>query len=210
VRKLIKGDTEMRRLTKTMLLAAPAVALLAACSSGGTTTTATPPATTPSSAPTTSLGASPSSSTQSGTSRCHTADLTIADGPDNDGGAAGSHGEYLVFTNKSGHTCTLYGYPGVSFVAGNSGSQVNLPFTRTDGDKSTIRLSPGGHAFALIVLVEYLNYPASICKPVPIRGYRVYPPDETAAVFVSAPQKVCSAKNKGVGQVQPITAKKSD
>jgi hypothetical protein len=25
-------------------------------------------------------------------------------------------------------------------------------------------------------------------------------------VFVSAPQTVCSAKDKGVGQVQPITA----
>jgi hypothetical protein len=44
------------------------------------------------------------------------------------------------------------------------------------------------------------------CKPVPVRGCRVYPPDETAAVFVSAPQKACSVKNRGVGQVQPIAA----
>jgi hypothetical protein len=201
----------MRRFTKTMLLAAPAVALLAACSSGGTPTASgtTPPATTPASTPaTTSLGASPSPSTPAAatSTRCHTAGLTVAVDPDKGGGAAGSQGEFLVFTNKSGKTCTLYGYPGVSFVAGGNGTQVNVPFTRTAGTKSTIKLTAGGKAYAPIQLVDYLNYPTADCKPVTIRGYRVYPPDETAAVFVSAPQKVCSVKNKGVGRVQPIVA----
>jgi hypothetical protein len=211
MRKLIKGDTDMRRITKAMLLAGPAIALLAACSSGGTTASP-PPATTPASTPaTTSLGASPSSSPTPAkslsTTRCHTADLTVATAADQGGGAAGSFGEYLVFTNKSGHSCTLYGYPGVSFVAGDNGTQVNVPFTRTGGTKSTVRVKAGGKAYSLIILVQYLNYPTADCKPVAIRGYRVYPPDETAAVFVSAPQKVCSVKNKGVGQVQPIVAK---
>jgi hypothetical protein len=206
----------MRRLTKTMLLAAPVVALLAACSSGGTPTAA--PTTAAASTPaTTSLGDSPTrtpgtpapTKSQS-TARCHIADLKVAVDPNKGGGAAGSQGAYLAFTNRSGKTCTLYGYPGVSFVAGDNGAQVNVPFTRTAGAKSTIRLAAGGKAYAPILLVDYLNYPAGDCKPVAIRGYRVYPPDETAAVFVSAPQKVCSVKNKGVGRVQPIVARETD
>jgi hypothetical protein len=41
---------------------------------------------------------------------------------------------------------------------------------------------------------------------VAIRGFRVYPPDETAAVFVSQPQQACSVAGHGVGRVQPIAS----
>jgi hypothetical protein len=182
--------------------------LLAGCGGGpaGSPADRTP---TPAPAPTAPAGTPaerPSGRGGGGTPRCHTADLTVTTGTDDAGGAAGSYGEFLVFTNRSRHTCTLYGYPGVSFVAGDRGIQVNVPFTRTEGTKSTVRLAAGGMAHALIVLVRYENYPSDACKPVAIRGYRVYPPDETAAVFVSAPQKACSVRNKGVGQVQPIAA----
>jgi hypothetical protein len=212
----------MRRIAIALSGAVLLGAALAGCTSGGGTgggtgstpttapTTTAPEPTTPptTTGPTTTVPAGGQGG--SGTPRCHTTDLTVSDSADRGGGAAGRHGEYLVFTNRSGHTCTLYGYPGVSFVAGAKGTQVNLPFTRIDGTRSTIRLSPGGHAYALIVLVTYQNYPVADCKPVAIRGYRVYPPDETAAVFVSAPQKVCSVQNRGVGQVQPITSHRDD
>jgi hypothetical protein len=95
-------------------------------------------------------------------------------------------------------------------VAGAQGTQVNLPFTRTDAPQSTVRLAAGAKAHAIIIQAQYLNFPAATCKPVSIRGYRVYPPDEKAAVFVSAPQKVCSAENQGVGQVFPIAKGASD
>jgi len=189
---------------------------LAACSSPSSPTAAPTP-TTPSAAPpstvpaTTATGAAPATSaTSAGTPRCHTADLKVTDTPDPAGGAAGHHGEFLIFTNSSGHKCTLYGYPGVSFVAGDQGKQVGDAFSRSGGTKKTITLAAGAAAHATILLVTTGVYDEADCKPTQVRGYRIYPPDETAAVFVSRPQTACSAKGAGVGQVHPITAGKSD
>jgi hypothetical protein len=122
------------------------------------------------------------------------------------GAAAGTYHTNLVFTDKSDHKCTLDGYPGVSWVTGDNGTQVNDPFQRNSGTKKTITLSPGGQAHAVLVTHNALNYPADKCKPVDIRGYRIYPPDETAAIFVSAPGKQCSVKGTNLGQVLPITS----
>jgi hypothetical protein len=185
---------------------------LSACASPGPT----PAASTPTASATagfpakeglgwTGAAPSPTEASVSGTPRCHTGDLKVADRLDPAGGATMHHGEFLVFTNSSGHPCTLYGYPGVSFVAADAGTQIGDAFSRVDGAKKTLTLAAGGTAHAPILLVSPEAYDAADCKPVEVRGYRVYPPDETAAIFVSRPQKACSAKGKGVGQLQPIT-----
>jgi hypothetical protein len=41
---------------------------------------------------------------------------------------------------------------------------------------------------------------------VSVRGLRVYPPDETAAVFVALPSKECSAKGVNVDTVWAISS----
>jgi hypothetical protein len=206
----------MRR-TSTLLLTAVAMTTLATagCTAGrpGPGGSSTLPSTAAASAdPTTEVptteAASPSRTSATGsnsTTRCHTADLKVTIAPDEGGGAAGTEFEAVVFTNKSTRTCTLYGYPGVSFVTGDNGTQVNDAFTRTDGEKKIISLAPGAAAHASIGLPSVANFAAATCKPVPIRGFRVYPPDETAAVFVSAAQQACSTKGHGVGQVLPVT-----
>jgi hypothetical protein len=210
----------MRKLT-LLLLTAPIAVLLGGCSSGGGT--AAPAPTTPSTAattasPTEGLGtAAPTpnpsktaTTTTVATPRCHSGDLKAKDVPDPAGGAAGHHGEFLIFTNGSGHRCTLYGYPGVSWVTGDNGTQVNAPFERTGGTRKTLTLKPGASAHATLIVVNPDVYDKADCKPVTVRGYRVYPPDEKASIFVAASQTVCSAKGKGLGQVQPITAGTSD
>jgi len=198
----------MRRLLP--ILALPA-ALLAGCTSVGTTATpagpaeASPATTSPATGPATT---SPTAATTTvtpvgnGTPRCHTGDLrtTSASGD----GATGHYSVNLRFTNKSGHTCTLYGYPGVSWVAGDNGKQVNDPFKRVSATRRTITLKPGATAHSMLVEAQYAFFDAKTCKPVQVRGYRVYPPDQTAAIFVDAPEKVCSAKGVGLGEVYPI------
>jgi hypothetical protein len=202
----------MRR-TSTLLLT---TLLLAGCSAGQPGPGGASSAPLPSSAPTTEAPiatptaetTTPSQTSATGsnsTTRCHTADLKVTIAPDEGGGAAGTEFEAVVFTNKSARTCTLYGYPGVSFVTGDNGTQVNDAFTRTDGEKKTISLAPGAAAHASIGLPSVANFVAATCKPIAVRGFRVYPPDETAAVFVSAAQQACSTKGQGVGQVLPIT-----
>jgi hypothetical protein len=218
----------MRRITTMLLVGVPIAAVLAGCSGGGGNTasgsTPTPSVTTPAATPsaTESIGGPTAPATSAtptapastsaggqgggGTPRCHTGDLKISVSADAGGGAAGSTYESLVFKNASGHACTLTGYPGVSYVAGDQGTQVNAPFAREAGQpRPTVRLLPGSSAHATIQIPDYLNYPADLCKPVPIRGFRVYPPDETASVFVSQPQQACSVKGNGVGGVRPIT-----
>jgi hypothetical protein len=202
----------MRRIHGVLL-----VALLAGCSSGGGGGTAAPaPTSSASSVPSATTGtgdapvptasAAPSTSASPDVPRCHTAGLKAVIAPDEGGGAAGTEYESLVFTNTSTKTCTLYGYPGVSYVTGDQGNQVNDPFTRTPGKRATARLAPKGQAHATLGIPNWQNFPAGDCKPAAVRGFRIYPPDETAALFVSQPQTVCSAKGKGLGQVEPIVA----
>jgi hypothetical protein len=202
----------MRRLL--LLLAAPAL-LAAGCS--GSSPSAAPTITAPAtsgatgsagagSAPATSATAGPTPSHSdtpvAGQPRCHTADLAVKLGRGE--GAAGTQHIALVFTNKSGHKCTLYGYPGVSFVAGDSGTQVNKAFTRENSAKVKVPLAPGAVAHATIAGHDVGFFDAGECKPVAVRGYRVFPPDETASIFVAAPAKACSADGVDQWRVRAI------
>ncbi|NMO52621.1 DUF4232 domain-containing protein [Actinoplanes sp. TBRC 11911] len=184
----------MKRIA--VLLIPATVLALAACTHTVRPTAAATTTTTP-----TSTASSPTESP----GRCHTADLSLTLGRGS--AAAGTQHQFLVFTNKSGQPCTLYGYPGVSWVAGDQGTQVNDPFQRIDPDHRThLTLAPGQQANAVLVTHTAENYPAATCKPVPVRGFRVYPPDETAAVFVAQASTACSVHGVGLAQVQPLTA----
>jgi hypothetical protein len=97
----------------------------------------------------------------------------------------------LQFTNVGSASCALYGYPGVSWVAGADGHQVGAAATRqadpTGSAEKTVTLAPGALASAPIDLVDAAAIPPAQCKPVPVRGLRVYPPGEKAALFLSLP-----------------------
>jgi hypothetical protein len=126
-------------------------------------------------------------------SRCTTAQLSAHLGAGD--AAAGSVYQPIVWTNKSQTTCTLNGYPGVSYVAPGSGNQVGAAATRNPQHAaSTATLEPGGHASVLVRMTNYQNYPKSSCKPTAVSGVRVYPPGSTSAEFVRFAQqrKACS------------------
>ncbi|MBC6461321.1 DUF4232 domain-containing protein [Actinomadura sp. HBU206391] len=106
--------------------------------------------------------------------------------------AAGTSYRSLVFTNVSNAPCTVQGFPGVSYVAGDDGRQVGAPAVR-DGDKSEpITLGGGEKASAVVGFVNVRNYDAVDCRPQPVRGVRVYPPEETTAKFVTLPGTGCA------------------
>ncbi|WP_433306404.1 DUF4232 domain-containing protein [Actinoplanes sp. CA-030573] len=139
----------------------------------------------------------------SGTPRCHSADLKLSLGETE--GAAGSRYTALIFTNASDHTCTLYGFPGVSWVAGDDGHQVNEPFQRDRGTpKVRVTLAKGAAAHATLQTHDVGFFDPGTCKPVDVRGFRVYPPDETKSIFVALPEKACSAKGVNEGVVRAI------
>jgi hypothetical protein len=167
-----------------------------------------PPATTPSE-PTVTESSVPSSSAvpsglQPESKRCHTGELKVTAQVAPGGGAAGSVYLWLVFTNVSARTCTLYGYPGVSWVTGPSGQQVNDPTgRRTDITPTQVVLAPQASGHAVVRHGQPGLFEPS-CHAVEVAGFRVYPPDETASVFVPWTAQACSTKGVNVGAVSPI------
>lgn len=117
------------------------------------------------------------------------------------GGAAGSAILTLVFTNTSADTCTLYGYPGVSYV-GPDGSQVGAPAARSPRPENAVPLAPGASASAQVRAAQVHNYPAERCRPTPVAGLRVYPPGETSSVVLEHRTTGCAATGTGITQME--------
>ncbi|RUQ10135.1 DUF4232 domain-containing protein [Curtobacterium sp. HSID17257] len=217
----------MHRSTRTpIVLVSTGVALalaLTGCSSGGTDTapTATETVTasaaassSPSTAPAAPSSA-PSSASASGGSaaggsggdggRCATGSLTgsIESGS---GGAAGSTYVHLALRNTGSTTCTLQGWPGVSFVGGGSGAQIGAPATRDEASAHpTVTLAPGAVAVAPLKITQAENYPTATCDPVAADGFRVYPPGSTESLFVrDSGVTACRSTDAGLLSVQGL------
>jgi len=153
---------------------------------------------------------SPTDTTPGGPGACATSSLHLSIG--NGNGAAGSVYYPIVFTNSSSSACTLFGFPGVSFVTSENGSQIGDAATRqSDKPVQTVTLAPGGVAHATLQVVQALNFPAAKCQPVNAHFLKVYPPNQTAAVILSFNAKACAATGQGVtvlnvAPVQPGSA----
>jgi hypothetical protein len=129
------------------------------------------------------------------------------------GDAASGHYYYpLNLTNDSNAKCTLYGYPGVSFVTSAGGSQIGAAADRDTpgalGDKpaQTVTLAPGQTAHAVLELNTAGAYSPAACGLVSAHWIRVYPPNQTAPLYISFTAQTCT---KGqhlltVSAVQPV------
>ena len=116
----------------------------------------------------------------------------------NGNGAAGSVYYPIVFRNSSSSPCTLFGFPGVSFVTAPNGSQIGDAATRqSDKPVQTVTLAPGDVAHATLQVVQALNFPAAKCQPVTAHFLKIYPPNQTEAVVLSFTAKACAATGQG-------------
>jgi len=107
-------------------------------------------------------------------------------------GTAGSVFYTLEFTNQSGRTCTLRGYPGVSAVD-LRGRRLGAPATRSPSTGvRTITLHNNDSALASLQIVEAGNFPSSRCHMRDAAGVRVYPPNQRASKVVPLPFAACS------------------
>ena len=197
----VAGCTASSHSTATPTTA-PSVPTSAASASAGPVGTGTPSGPAKTGSPTGTTGGG-GGATGTATPRCHTGDLKLTLGKR--GGATATKFQPLYFTNVADHACTLHGYPGVSRVAGDDGHQVGDAFDRDAfNPKVTVTLAPGDVAYAILATHDVGTFPVRQCKPVSVRGYRVYPPDETKSVFVAGATKTCSAKGVNVGNVAAI------
>lgn len=119
---------------------------------------------------------------RSGPALCKSKDLALSLGRGD--AAAGTYWRPLRFTNKSKSTCEIQGFPGVSYVAGDDGHQVGAAAYRDGTKGKPVKLKPGGVAYAAVGFTQVRNYDPADCKPTAVRGLRVYPPQETASMFL--------------------------
>jgi len=132
-----------------------------------------------------------SSSAAAGAPACATSSLRVKQGVAQ--GYAGGVYEVIDFTNTSGSTCTLYGYPGVSLVSGPPYTQIGLAAKRTTTTPvKLIRLVPGATGNALLQIVDALNFPSATCAPTKATALKVYPPNQTAPVYLPSTSNGCA------------------
>lgn len=179
----------------------------ATTSAAATSMSSPPPAA--STAPVTAGGSgSGGTGTGSDPARCTAGELRLSLGAPE--GAAGSVYRNLIFTNTGSRPCELTGFPGVSYVAGDDGHQVG-PAAEMSGPRGgQVTMAPGGTSVAGLQLVQVANFDASVCHPTPVRGLRVYPPGETASLFVPMDGTGCAGTPPGpqltVKTVTPVRA----
>jgi Domain of unknown function (DUF4232) len=195
-----------RRAGTAAILVGTAV-LAGACASNNGGTAATAPSS--SSAPVTH-GASASSSApqpgntsssapaatpSAGTAACTTGHLKAIVVTGAGGAAAGSTYYPVNLTNTGSSSCALYGYPGVSWVTGPSGSQIGQPAKRNPVvAPSTVVLGPGQTAHVTLQVVDAQNYDKSTCQPVTAHWLKIFPPGQYTALYVKFSALTCSAK----------------
>jgi hypothetical protein len=190
--------TAARAVLAAAALACGGAALAACGSSGGasasgtvtatTTVTATPAASTPP-PPATGSSASPHTA---GPPACATSGLSVKLGAGN--GAAGSTYIPIVFTNTTGSSCSLFGYPGVSFVTGQGGSQIGSAAQRDSTQPAqNIVLAAGGVAHATLRVVQAANFPVAACKPTTAGELKIFPPGQTAPLYLAFSAKTCTS-----------------
>lgn len=180
-----------------------AVANATASASATATATATPSA---SATPTSSSSATPSSTgtTASGTPLCKAGSLT-ASVDSTGGGAAGSVYMKLILTNSGSQPCILNGFPGVSLTSGPAGDPIGAAAARDASQPVTqVLLEPGKSGFAQLRYTQAGNYPE--CTQAPAAGFRVYPPEDTASLFIPQQQTACSNTNINLLTVQAFQA----
>lgn len=119
-------------------------------------------------------------------------------------GTAGSRIGDLRLTNTSRGSCWTRGHPGVSYVGFGNGTQIGHAATWIAGSVRAINLAPKQHADAPIRMVNVQNYPASVCRPTPVDGLRVYVPGSRLAKFIPFRTTGCRATNVTTIFVSPL------
>jgi Protein of unknown function (DUF4232) len=174
------------------------VGLAAGCgssSSSSSSSAATASSSSPAAAGSTSAPPSTPSTSVSpavtGTPSCATSGMNVTLGTSS--GYAGGVYETIVFTNTSGATCTLYGYPGVSLVSAPPYTQIGLAAKRSSTTPvKLITLVTGASANAVLQVVDALNFPTATCNPTKAAFLRVYPPNQTAPVYLPDTSEICA------------------
>lgn len=204
-----------RRVAPLVLTAAAMASLLAACASAsappaGSTPThgaASSQTQQPGTAGSASAAAASSAPGLNGLAVCQSASLQVTVNTSQAGAAAGSTYIPVDFTNTSSSACGMYGYPGVSFVTAGSGAGTQVGAAAQENPafgKLTVRLDPGGVAHAWLQVASAGNFPPQTCGPQTVNWLKVFPPDQTVAIYVNHSFDACAKTSTPLLFVMPV------
>jgi hypothetical protein len=159
-------------------------------SSAAPSTTVTPP--------------SSATATAAGPALCKAATLSAAT-DSTGGGAAGSVYMTLTLTNTGTEPCLLKGFPGVSLTADANGDPIGAPAKRDETTPAEdVLLAPGQGGAAVLRYTQAGNF--ADCTMAPAAGYRIYPPEDTASLFLAQPTQACSNATVGLLTISAFKA----
>lgn len=139
------------------------------------------------------------------TKACPASGLVIWAGEEPGGGTAGSVYYRIQFTNLSGHTCTVSGYPKVNAVD-LKGRRIGAFATHAAGKKAkAVKLAPGASATATLQIVDALNFSPSQCKPTLAAGLRISVPGGSGSKLAPLAFETCALASAQTLSVAPVT-----
>ncbi|WP_306919496.1 MULTISPECIES: DUF4232 domain-containing protein [unclassified Arthrobacter] len=122
------------------------------------------------------------------------------------GGAAGNVSMKLIVTNAGAEPCLLTGFAEVSLTSGPDGEPIGAAATR---DYSTpvpeVLLAPGQAGTATLQYSQAGNYPD--CTRTAAAGFRIYPPEDTASLFIVEPRDACANPSIALLTVEAFQAR---
>jgi hypothetical protein len=148
------------------------------------------------------LGASSASAVPTGIGRCTAGNLAVWVNADSADGTAGTTYFNLEYTNISGVTCYLNGFPGVSATNGN-GKQIGLAAAHDNSiPAKTIDIAPGMTAHSALGYHDILVDPS--CKPQTASYLKVFAPNTVTARHAFVTLSLCTTgqANLSVQRVQ--------
>jgi hypothetical protein len=171
--------------------AAPATTAAATATHTATAGAAASPAVATSPARATSPATATSPAAPAGPAPCPTRSLQAKIGASQ--GTAGSTYTVIDFTNISAVSCTLYGYPGVSFAGGTPVTQIGQAAAESHATaRVLVTLAPGAVGNALLQIVHAGNYPPAKCGRLTATYLQIYPPNQTTPIYLSYSSPTCS------------------
>ncbi len=120
-------------------------------------------------------------------------------------GTAGTIYQVIVLTNTSASSCTLQGYPGVSFVTGPGGHEIGAPATRNPAVAVTqLTVPAGGKANVLLAVHDAGAFGG--CRLTSADWLRIYPPGDYGSLYVQYKAQTCANRAKSIMTVTAVAA----
>jgi hypothetical protein len=137
---------------------------------------------------------------------CSSSVLVIWAGEEPGGATAGSVYYRIEFTNLSGSTCSLAGYPKVSAVDLHGKRIGAAAAIEPAKETPPIKLAPGATAMATLRIVNALNFPTAKCHATTAAGLRITVPGGTGSKVAPLAFETCAKSTTKTLSVGPVTS----